>query len=157
MVGWLAAQLYEMKGGPALGELGVVRIRWLPRPARDALANALQDVEMLEMVPLPERAGVHGEPDRPMPTIERRQCEFTRPVGPGGRWRVRGRGPAPSFRVATPAPIDISRSFATTLRACRGAKSKRARNGIVREAAPRPQARMHPFCEEDTDPLIVGL
>src|SRR5262249_23144109 len=36
-----------------------VRIRWLPRPARDTLANALQDVEMLELVPDPECAGVH--------------------------------------------------------------------------------------------------
>ena len=41
MVGFFAPQLDEMKGGPPLGELGVVRIRWLPRPARDALANAL--------------------------------------------------------------------------------------------------------------------
>src|SRR5437016_5376765 len=72
-----------MKGGPTLGEFGVVRIRWLPRPARDALANALKHVEMLEMFPYPQCAGVHGEPGHPIPTSERSECEFTCP----GRFR----------------------------------------------------------------------
>src|SRR5947208_1621439 len=56
------SQLDEMKVGPALSELGAVCIRSLLRPARDPIANARQDVEMLEMIPGPECAGVHGSP-----------------------------------------------------------------------------------------------
>src|SRR5262245_55883351 len=60
MLGLSSGQLQEVKGRPSFRELGIVRIRWFPRPVRNALAQAIQDGEMLEMISDPERSCVHS-------------------------------------------------------------------------------------------------